>query len=252
MRCATSWVCPPSAGPSPRPGTGGRPPPRPGSGPNAQEQAGRAAVQPDLDVPPRSPEFLAAHQYSRSAPCGREPAGYAGPRCTRSPAAHRRRSESMSSTMRAVQVVGYHQNLRAAGDPRGPRAISGPLDVIVRVGGAGVAGPTSTSSRGSGKPSRGCALPYTIGHENAGWVEAVGDRGDQRQAGDKVIVHPLMTCGLCRACRSGDDVHCENSQFPGINTSGGYAEYLLTSGAQRGPDRRFRSRSMSRRWPTPG
>ena len=33
-----------------------------------------------------------------------------------------------------------------------------------------------------------------------------------------MIVHPLITCGLCRACRSGDDVHCENSQFPGIDT----------------------------------
>jgi NAD+-dependent secondary alcohol dehydrogenase Adh1 len=42
-------------------------------------------------------------------------------------------------------------------------------------------------------------------------------------------VHPLVTCGLCRACRSGDDVHCEASAFPGIDTDGGYAEYLKTS-----------------------
>jgi NAD+-dependent secondary alcohol dehydrogenase Adh1 len=47
--------------------------------------------------------------------------------------------------------------------------------------------------------------------------------------GDKVILHPLMTCGLCRACRFGDDVHCEDSSFPGINVDGGYAEYLRTS-----------------------
>ena len=44
-----------------------------------------------------------------------------------------------------------------------------------------------------------------------------------------MIVHPLITCGLCRACRSGDDVHCEASAFPGIDTNGGYAEYLRTS-----------------------
>ena len=44
-----------------------------------------------------------------------------------------------------------------------------------------------------------------------------------------MILHPLVTCGLCRACRSGDDVHCEASQFPGIDTNGGYAEYLKTS-----------------------
>jgi NAD+-dependent secondary alcohol dehydrogenase Adh1 len=44
-----------------------------------------------------------------------------------------------------------------------------------------------------------------------------------------VILHPLMTCGLCRACRAGDDVHCASSQFPGIDTNGGYAEYLRTN-----------------------
>jgi NAD+-dependent secondary alcohol dehydrogenase Adh1 len=73
------------------------------------------------------------------------------------------------------------------------------------------------------------ALPYTIGHENAGWVAAVGSAVTNVAEGDKVIVHPLITCGLCRACRSGDDVHCTQSQFPGIDTNGGYAEYLRTS-----------------------
>lgn len=38
-----------------------------------------------------------------------------------------------------------------------------------------------------------------------------------------------MTCGLCTACRFGDDVHCEDSKFPGINVDGGYAEYLRTT-----------------------
>jgi len=44
-----------------------------------------------------------------------------------------------------------------------------------------------------------------------------------------VILHPTPTCGLCRACRAGDDMHCENSTFPGLSTDGGMAEYLLTS-----------------------
>lgn len=43
-----------------------------------------------------------------------------------------------------------------------------------------------------------------------------------------MILHPLVTCGLCRACRFGDDVHCEDSLFPGINSDGGYAEYIKT------------------------
>ncbi|MDN5745293.1 MAG: zinc-binding dehydrogenase, partial [Nocardioidaceae bacterium] len=36
-------------------------------------------------------------------------------------------------------------------------------------------------------------------------------------------------CGLCRACRDGEDCHCENQAFPGIGVDGGYADYLLTS-----------------------
>ena len=58
----------------------------------------------------------------------------------------------------------------------------------------------------------------------AGTVESSSD--PRWRKGDKVIVHPLITCGLCRACRTGDDVHCEHSDFPGIDANGGYADYL--------------------------
>jgi len=49
------------------------------------------------------------------------------------------------------------------------------------------------------------------------------------QKGDAVIVHPLITCGLCRACRAGDDMHCATNLFPGIDTNGGFAELLRTN-----------------------
>jgi NAD+-dependent secondary alcohol dehydrogenase Adh1 len=49
------------------------------------------------------------------------------------------------------------------------------------------------------------------------------------EVGDTVIVHPLITCGLCRACRAGNDMHCENGQFPGLGRDGGFAEYMHTS-----------------------
>ncbi len=129
--------------------------------------------------------------------------------------------------MRAVQVVGYHTKLQLAevDEP----TITGPLDVVVRVGGAGVCRTDLHILEGQWEQKSGVALPYTIGHENAGWVHAVGDAVTNVAPGDKVILHPLITCGLCRACRSGDDVHCENSAFPGIDTNGGYAEYLRTS-----------------------
>ena len=131
------------------------------------------------------------------------------------------------TTMRAVQVVGYHQNLEMTEVPV-PEA-TGPWDVVVRIGGAGVCRTDLHILEGQWAEKSGVALPYTIGHENAGWVHAVGSGVTNVSEGDKVIVHPLITCGLCRACRSGDDVHCESSQFPGIDTHGGYAEYLRTS-----------------------
>ncbi|TDD91459.1 NAD(P)-dependent alcohol dehydrogenase [Actinomadura darangshiensis] len=129
--------------------------------------------------------------------------------------------------MRAVQVVGYHENLRMSEVPV-PEA-DGPFDVVVRIGGAGVCRTDLHILEGQWAEKSGVGLPYTIGHENAGWVHAVGSAVTNVEEGDKVIVHPLVTCGLCRACRSGDDVHCANSRFPGIDGDGGYADYLKTS-----------------------
>ncbi|AOW92517.1 alcohol dehydrogenase [Rhodococcus sp. WMMA185] len=129
--------------------------------------------------------------------------------------------------MKAVQVVGYHTKLQLADIPE--PGIEGPFDVIVRIGGAGVCRTDIHILEGQWKDKSGVALPYTIGHENAGWVHAVGDAVTNVGVGDKVILHPLITCGLCRACRAGDDVHCQDSQFPGIDTDGGYAEFLRTT-----------------------
>ena len=131
------------------------------------------------------------------------------------------------STMRAVQVVGYHQGLQMA-EVDVPEA-TGPLDVVVRIGGAGVCRTDLHILEGQWAEKSQVTLPYTIGHENAGWVHAVGSAVTHLREGDKVILHPLVTCGLCRACRSGDDVHCEVSDFPGIDTDGGYADYLRTT-----------------------
>lgn len=132
-----------------------------------------------------------------------------------------------TNTMRAVRVVGYHQNLEMDEVPV-PEP-TGPFDVIVKIGGAGVCRTDLHILEGQWAEKSGVKLPYTIGHENAGWVAAVGSGVTNVAEGDKVICHPLVTCSLCRACRSGDDVHCANSQFPGIDTDGGYADYLRTS-----------------------
>ncbi|WP_367325870.1 NAD(P)-dependent alcohol dehydrogenase [Streptomyces sp. HUAS ZL42] len=129
--------------------------------------------------------------------------------------------------MKAVQVIEYDEPpvLVDVPDPQ----ITGPLDVIVKIGGAGVCRTDLHILEGQWSDKSGVTLPYTIGHENAGWVAEVGQAVTHVEVGDPVILHPLVTCGLCRACRAGDDVHCMNSAFPGIDTDGGYAEYLKTT-----------------------
>ncbi len=129
--------------------------------------------------------------------------------------------------MKAVQVAKYESTPELVDVP--DPTITGPLDVIVRIGGAGVCRTDLHIIEGQWAEKSGVALPYTLGHENAGWVSEIGSAVTNVAVGDAVILHPLVTCGLCRACRFGDDVHCENSAFPGIDTDGGYAEYLKTT-----------------------
>jgi NAD+-dependent secondary alcohol dehydrogenase Adh1 len=129
--------------------------------------------------------------------------------------------------MKAVRVHSYGK--RPSVDEVPEPAVGGPLDVLVQVGAAGLCRTDLHIVEGQWAEKSGVQLPYTIGHENAGWVRAVGSAVTNVAVGDAVILHPLVTCGLCRPCRSGDDVHCENSRFPGIDSDGGMAELLLTT-----------------------
>jgi NAD+-dependent secondary alcohol dehydrogenase Adh1 len=107
--------------------------------------------------------------------------------------------------------------------------VTGPHDVIVRVGGAGLCRTDLHVQEGQWAEKSNVELPYVLGHENAGWVHEIGSAVSNVAVGDTVILHPLVTCGLCRACRAGDDVHCTNNLFPGISTDGGFAELIKTN-----------------------
>src|ERR671938_1759140 len=137
--------------------------------------------------------------------------------------------------MKAARLHQYDENISPASlqleEVEEPKA-DGPLDVVVRIGGAGLCRTDLHIIEGQGAPLNdpdGTLLPYILGHENAGWVEEVGSAVTNVEVGDTVIVHPLITCGLCRACRAGDDMHCAEGKFPGIDVDGGFADFLLTS-----------------------
>jgi NAD+-dependent secondary alcohol dehydrogenase Adh1 len=128
--------------------------------------------------------------------------------------------------MRAVRLHEYDK--RPTVDEIADPKITGPHDVIVRIGGAGLCRTDLHLVEGQWAEKTGMELPFTLGHENAGWVHEVGSAVEHLSPGDTVILHPQATCGLCRACRAGDDMHCLNSFFPGLNTDGGMADLLRT------------------------
>ncbi len=129
--------------------------------------------------------------------------------------------------MKAVRLHGYHQQPVVEEVPE--PTVKGPLDVVVKIGGAGVCRTDLHIIEGQWADAMQPSLPYTIGHENAGWVHEVGSAVTNVAVGDTVILHPTPTCGLCTACRAGQDMHCVASSFPGLDSDGGMAEYLLTS-----------------------
>ncbi|HET6918923.1 MAG TPA: NAD(P)-dependent alcohol dehydrogenase [Jiangellaceae bacterium] len=132
--------------------------------------------------------------------------------------------------MKAARLHAFHEKLQLEDVPE--PELTGPNDVIVKIGAAGVCrtdlhiweGQFAERQQAANRP-----LPYSPGHENAGWVEAVGSAVTNVAPGDAVILHPLITCGLCLRCRAGNDMHCDNGVFPGLFADGGFAELMRTS-----------------------
>jgi NAD+-dependent secondary alcohol dehydrogenase Adh1 len=128
--------------------------------------------------------------------------------------------------MKAVRL--HHYDERPTVEDVPEPQVTGPHDVVVRIGGAGLCRTDLHIIEGQWASRSGVELPYILGHENAGWVHEVGSAVENLAPGDTVIMHPLVTCGLCRACRAGDDMHCGKGDFPGIARDGGMAEFLKT------------------------
>lgn len=70
------------------------------------------------------------------------------------------------------------------------------------------------------------ALPHTLGHENAGWVEQLGPGAQGFEPGDPVAVFGGWGCGQCRFCLGGDEQVCDVMRWGGVGPPGGYADYL--------------------------
>jgi len=72
----------------------------------------------------------------------------------------------------------------------------------------------------------GRALPFTLGHEIAGQVEAAGPQANIAISA-MVAVYPWIGCGQCAACKSGDENICAAPRHLGITVDGGFATHVL-------------------------
>src|SRR4029079_7667088 len=75
-------------------------------------------------------------------------------------------------------------------------------------------------------------LPFTLGHENAGWIETLGPGGKGWDVGEDGAVYGPWGCGRCRPCRNGLETLCERAgqigaAGGGLGRDGGMAEYML-------------------------
>ncbi len=103
----------------------------------------------------------------------------------------------------------------------------GPGEVLVRVGGAGLCGSDLHFKHMPAGAWR-TEPPWTLGHENAGWVERSGQGASRFAGGDAVLVSGIHSCGSCRACLRGDDNQCQLAfSGRGAGMDGGFASFVV-------------------------
>ena len=133
--------------------------------------------------------------------------------------------------MRALRLVGFQREpeLMEIPDP-----VPGPGEVVIKVGGSGACH-SDLHLLWDMDASAVWQLPMTLGHENAGWVHALGAGVTGLSEGDPVAVYGAWGCGVCARCAVGMENYCERPSLiggGGLGADGGMADYLLVPHAR--------------------
>ncbi len=128
-------------------------------------------------------------------------------------------------TMRAYRMIEWG---RAPEFQEVPVPSPGPGQVVVKMAGAGLCG-SDLHVMHAPPGFWPQDPPFTLGHENAGTVSAVGVGVLDLAEGDGVLVSGVGFCGSCDRCESGLQNECRNLVMAGygIGRDGGLAEYIL-------------------------
>lgn len=135
--------------------------------------------------------------------------------------------------MRAMQIVEFGKPLKlnTYDDPKPTGA-----EVIVKILSSGVCHSDlhiweGFFDLGGGQKlemtTRGMKLPFTLGHEIAGEVVAVGPDVKDVKVGSRYVVFPWIGCGTCAACQAGEELLCPTPRTLGTRRDGGYATHVI-------------------------
>lgn len=115
----------------------------------------------------------------------------------------------------------------------------GPDEVLVQVGGAGACHSDLHLMHEFEPGALPWNPPFTLGHENAGWVHTLGTAVTGLEPGQPVAVVGAWGCGTCAHCLAGVETYCERPDLApvpsgggGLGLDGGMAEFLLVHGAR--------------------
>ena len=144
---------------------------------------------------------------------------------------------SQPSTMRRQSLVAYGQPLspteRAAPMPTGSEALIRTThcgvchsDIHLQEGHFDLGGGKHLDIK-SGRP-----LPFTLGHEIAGTLEAVGPAAKGVTLGTRYAVYPWIGCHKCGLCQRGDEHLCATPRALGVALDGGFASHVLVPDAK--------------------
>lgn len=105
-------------------------------------------------------------------------------------------------------------------------------ETLVRVGAVEVSSTRDIATRTGRHPfSRQVSLPHVLGGDFAGIVEATGSGVDPSLIGQRVAASNGRSCGVCPACRAGNEAQCPDLTMLGIHRWGSYAELTTVPAA---------------------
>jgi alcohol dehydrogenase, propanol-preferring len=133
----------------------------------------------------------------------------------------------MTGTMRAYRMTDWAAPPRAV---EVPVPSPGPGQLVVRVAGCGLCRSDLAMRRLPRAMGErlGWTMPYTLGHETAGWLAAAGSGVTGLAEGDPVALVSAASCGTCWYCLRGLDNSCPRGVVGrGYGRDGGLADYVL-------------------------